>query len=86
VVDAAARDAAAPSDQGGCGRDRGIGADAPQGLPRLSDTVKLAMLLGEYLHRIWGNLPSGIMLIGRHFADGEVLQVAAAFEELVGGF
>jgi Asp-tRNA(Asn)/Glu-tRNA(Gln) amidotransferase A subunit family amidase len=48
--------------------------------------VKLAMLLGEYLHRIWGNLPSGIMLIGRHFADGEVLQVAAAFEELVGGF
>jgi amidase len=33
-----------------------------------------------------GSLPIGMMVIGRHFADGQVLRVARAFEELVGGF
>ena len=33
-----------------------------------------------------GTLPIGMMIIGRHFADGDVLRVAAAFEEQVGGF
>lgn len=33
-----------------------------------------------------GTLPVGMMIIGRHFADGQVLQVAGAFEEQVGGF
>ncbi|HKN37545.1 MAG TPA: amidase, partial [Acidimicrobiia bacterium] len=33
-----------------------------------------------------GSLPVGMMIIGRHFADGQVLRVAAAFEEQAGGF
>jgi amidase len=33
-----------------------------------------------------GTLPVGMMIIGRHFADADVLRVAAAFEEQVGGF
>ena len=33
-----------------------------------------------------GSLPVGMMLIGRHFGDGQVLRAAAAFEEQVGGF
>jgi amidase len=33
-----------------------------------------------------GSLPIGMMIIGRHFADGQVLRVAAAYEEQVGGF
>ena len=33
-----------------------------------------------------GSLPIGMMVIGRHFADAQVLRVAAAFEEQVGGF
>jgi amidase len=33
-----------------------------------------------------GTLPVGMMVIGRHFADGQVLRVAGAFEEQVGGF
>ena len=33
-----------------------------------------------------GSLPIGMMIIGRHFADAQVLRVAGAFEELVGGF
>ena len=33
-----------------------------------------------------GSLPVGMMVIGRQFADGEVLRAAAAFEEQVGGF
>ncbi|HLF40614.1 MAG TPA: amidase family protein, partial [Acidimicrobiia bacterium] len=33
-----------------------------------------------------GSLPVGMMIIGRHFADAQVLRVAGAFEELVGGF
>jgi amidase len=33
-----------------------------------------------------GSLPIGMMIIGRHLADGQVLRVAAAFEEQVGGF
>jgi amidase len=33
-----------------------------------------------------GSLPIGMMVIGRHFADGQVLRVAAAFEDQVGGF
>ena len=32
------------------------------------------------------SLPVGMMIIGRQFADGQVLRVAAAFEEQVGGF
>jgi amidase len=31
-------------------------------------------------------LPVGMMIIGRHFADATCLRVAAAFEEVVGGF
>jgi amidase len=33
-----------------------------------------------------GHLPIGMMIIGRHFADSQVLRVAGAFEEQVGGF
>ena len=33
-----------------------------------------------------GSLPVGMMIIGRHFGDAQVLRAAAAFEELVGGF
>ena len=33
-----------------------------------------------------GTLPIGMMIIGRHFADADVLRVAAAFEEQIGGF
>jgi amidase len=33
-----------------------------------------------------GSLPIGMMIVGRHFADAQVLQVAGAFEEQVGGF
>ncbi|MEW6472398.1 MAG: amidase [Actinomycetota bacterium] len=33
-----------------------------------------------------GTLPIGMMIIGRHFADSQVLRVAGAFEEQVGGF
>jgi amidase len=33
-----------------------------------------------------GSLPIGMMIIGRHFADGQVLRVARGFEELAGGF
>lgn len=33
-----------------------------------------------------GSLPIGMMLVGRYFADAQVLQVAAAFEEIGGGF
>jgi amidase len=33
-----------------------------------------------------GELPVGLMIIGRHFADATVLRVADAFEQLVGGF
>ena len=31
-----------------------------------------------------GSLPVGMMIIGRHFADAQVLRVAGAFEELHG--
>ena len=31
-----------------------------------------------------GSLPIGMMIVGRHFADGTVLRVAAAAEELLG--
>jgi amidase len=31
-------------------------------------------------------LPTGLMIVGRHFADADVLRVAAAFEHAVGGF
>ena len=33
-----------------------------------------------------GTLPVGMMIIGRHFADGQVLRVAGAVEEQTGGF
>jgi amidase len=33
-----------------------------------------------------GSLPIGMMIVGRRFADAETLRVAAAFEDLVGGF
>jgi amidase len=33
-----------------------------------------------------GTLPIGMMIIGRHFNDSQVLRVAGAFEEQVGGF
>jgi amidase len=33
-----------------------------------------------------GSLPVGMMVIGRHFADAQVLRVGGAFEEQVGGF
>jgi amidase len=33
-----------------------------------------------------GGLPAGMMIIGRHFADADVLRVAHAFEQAVGGF
>jgi amidase len=33
-----------------------------------------------------GSLPIGMMIVGRHFADGQVLRVAAALEDQVGGF
>jgi len=33
-----------------------------------------------------GSLPIGMMIVGRHFADADVLRVAAAFEDQVGGF
>ena len=33
-----------------------------------------------------GTLPVGMMIIGRQFADAQVLRVAGAFEEQVGGF
>jgi Asp-tRNA(Asn)/Glu-tRNA(Gln) amidotransferase A subunit family amidase len=33
-----------------------------------------------------GSLLTGMILIGRHFADAQVLRVAGAFEELAGGF
>jgi amidase len=31
-------------------------------------------------------LPVGLMIVGRHFADGTCLRVARAYEEAVGGF
>jgi amidase len=31
-------------------------------------------------------LPVGMMIIGRHFADGTCLRVAQAYENIVGGF
>jgi amidase len=31
-------------------------------------------------------LPTGLMIVGRHFGDADVLRVAAAFERAVGGF
>jgi amidase len=33
-----------------------------------------------------GSLPIGMMIVGRLFADGQVLRVAGAFEDLAGGF
>ena len=33
-----------------------------------------------------GSLPVGMMVIGRHFGDSQVLRAASAFEEQVGGF
>jgi amidase len=31
-------------------------------------------------------LPTGLMIVGRHFDDGTCLRVAHAFEQAVGGF
>jgi amidase len=31
-------------------------------------------------------LPVGLMIVGRHFADGTCLRVARAYEDAVGGF
>jgi amidase len=31
-------------------------------------------------------LPVGLMIVGRHFADGTCLRVARAYEDVVGGF
>jgi amidase len=33
-----------------------------------------------------GGLPVGLMIVGRHFADGTCLRVARACEEAAGGF
>jgi amidase len=33
-----------------------------------------------------GGLPVGMMIIGKHFADADVLRVAHTFEQAVGGF
>jgi amidase len=35
---------------------------------------------------LYGGLPVGLMIAGRHFADGTCLRVARAYEEAVGGF
>ena len=32
------------------------------------------------------SLPVGMMIVGRHFADGTCLRVARAYENAVGGF
>jgi amidase len=36
--------------------------------------------------RLVDGLPVGMMIIGRHFADADVLRVAHTFEQAVGGF